>query len=147
MSGLDVAASIIAVASLGIKLTKALHDFHNSLKNVREDIEDFAFEITTFSGALKELAKNLEEKNSVYSEDGLRLAKSIGDRTGRLLRQIRYSLPGKGRTGNISTVQSLKWHFMKGRVAYLGDRLQALKLNLSILLQSMYAGRIILKAR
>ena len=147
MAGLDVAASIVGIACAGIKLTNALYEFSSNLASAKDHIDDIIFEVTTYSGTMKELAARLEDEDSVHSEHGLLLATSLRDRTDWLFGQILSSLPRKELAEKMTAIQRLKWHFKKGRVEWLVAKLQGLKLSLLVLIQALYAGRVIVTAR
>lgn len=146
-AGLDVAASIVGIAYAGIQLTNELYKFGASFAGAKEQIDDIVFEVTTYSGTLKELAQRLEDEDAVHSDNGLLLATSLRKGTERIFEQILSSLPQQGSAEKMTMLQRAKWHFKKGRVEWLVAKLQSLKLSLLVLIQALYAGRVIVTAK
>lgn len=75
MAEIGFAASIIAIAGAGVKLTMELHRFGSTAVSARTEIDSIAKSVSLYSWTLKMLGAKLKEDKPVHSAEGARAGK------------------------------------------------------------------------
>src|SRR2546430_12420526 len=120
---IGIAASIIGIASAGIKLTTSLYEFGSTVSSAREQTDYLAKNVTLYAQFLELLGERLDDDKSVHSRKALALACELCDQSHALFDKIQDLLPDQRRCHN----QPVAWNFRKSRVNLLVGELEYLK--------------------
>lgn len=149
----SVIASVIGVAGAGFRLSLILNAVGVELATADVEIQSIARGISLFSLMLKQVGLTLDESKSIASQSALDTAKAITGQSQLVFDEIKNMVEmvqkrdDKGNLRSITVAQRVKWCFKKQRVQYLLGQLESLKLNLSIMLQTLQLGKRIAKTQ
>ncbi|KAI9653159.1 MAG: hypothetical protein M1821_007699 [Bathelium mastoideum] len=140
---MDLASSIIAVASLGVKLSTTLYSYSNGVVKAEKDITDIAADVALTSNVLNKVGDFMKQHAGlpVASDDAVRDAQSIIQHCKTIFAQIedgfsRRMKPDKdGVSRTVSIFGQVTWPLKGKRVELLCRKLDGLKLSLLLLLE------------
>jgi len=141
MAEVGIAASIIGIATFGVKLTLTLYTFGTTASSAREQIDRIARNVALFSNILELLGERLNDDKPIHSEAALDFAEALYEDSKRLFERIEELLPDRRRESEeLSFIQKIMWNFKKGKVDALMAELEQLKSSVNLLVQVLYAG-------
>lgn len=130
-----IAAGLLEVASVGITLTRALHDLGTTAKEAGEQTDLLARNISHHCRALKNLGRQIKLDNPDHSAEALNVARELQQQSDIVLHQIKKLLPSpKDDRNGLSLKQRLIWSLRKSRVNHLVGQLEYLKSTVTLLL-------------
>lgn len=148
MAGIGEASAIIAVASLGISLSKTLIEFVGEVKDARSRIERIGNEVLTTSERLKEIG-NLIERNKqtrIFSEEGISSAKRCSTDCQQIIDELKTLLLKGGSELrsetfeiNASIFSAIRWPWIRAKLEVPRAELQKVKIDLTLLFSSFMA--------
>ena len=97
MSGLEVAASVIAVISLSAKVASLCHQYSTDVKNANKDIERLQAETSHLKTALESVQKLLEDSDGSALSASNKLRDALDDCSSQLTKLEKKLDPGKTR--------------------------------------------------
>lgn len=159
MAGIGEASAILAVAHIGIGLSQTIVEFIGEAKDASSDIRRIAREICTTSERLEEIGR-LIDKNSInhlFSTGGISSAIRCSRDCEEIIAQVSGVLakggwiPGStaldAKDIDISLFQSVRWPFLKAKLAGPQADLEKVKASLSLLFNSAMANLYIFSWR
>lgn len=117
------------------------------------EIQSIARAISEYAFTLKQLALTLESAKSIATQSAMETAKQIADQSQVVFDDIKemteldQKKDERGHLQAIAVAQRVKWCFQKHRVQYLLGQLESLKLSLSIMLQVLQLGKLLVSLR
>jgi hypothetical protein len=136
MAEIGVIASVIGVASLGAKVSMMLFECGRDMRHWREQTDEIASEVNTFTNVLRELGMVLKVQEGFYTDDAVRIVEATLKDCKAVFKQIRSKIKFKQRS-----TAGLRWLFKKSRAKELKSRMEALKSSMSLILQVVQLGR------
>ena len=147
MAEIGMIASLIGISGAGIKLMGVLHEFGSNVVGAREQTEEMEMRISLYCMALKGLAERLKQEEAVHSAQGLRMVGDLRDKSELIFGKIDSILPKRERPDKMSLLARFKWNWKKARIEWLMGTLESFKSTLTVLIQLLYAGKVIRTAR
>src|SRR5271155_4409597 len=127
MAEVGVAASIIGIATFGVKLTLTLYDFGSTASSAREQIDRIARNVTLFSNVLELLGERLDDDKPIHSEVALDFAEELSEDSKDLFQRIENLLPERRHDEDkLSFFQKIAWNFKKSKIDALMVELEQL---------------------
>jgi hypothetical protein len=162
MAEIGLIASIIGIASVGIKLSITLYAFSETVSTAHDDIKNIARDVSLTSSVLDELAANLknDEQARLYSGTALATAQTVVKDCEGVFGEIEAALRkamermSKGEVGSgekrkkggkvvLSAMEKLKWPFLQPKMELLRGNLERLKSTLVLMLNVLtYARKV-----
>ena len=155
MSGLDVAAGVIGIASVGVSVAKGLFEIADGIGSAGEEVRLCAADTDMFCRMLMDLSTILQESGTPGSqaqniaEDLLNVCERVVNPFQDLISRLRPLLVRYRESERQLRQLSLRiqWHFRhKSKVSMYQSALSQLKATLSCLLTSMNLQEARLKA-
>ena len=141
MAEVGIAASILGIASFGVRLTLTLYDFGATASAARAQTDRVARNVTHYSNLLELLGERLEDDKHVHSEAALDFIEELSEDSWDLFKSIKKLLPSREHgQDQISLIEKAKWNFKKPRVDALMVEVERLKTSVNLLVQILYAG-------
>lgn len=141
-------ASIVGIASFGIKLTKVLYDFGSNVSSAREQTSYIARHVDLYANVLDILTERIDDEEPILSDAAFDLIDELKYQSNELFTMIEQSLPSpKEGKDDISFLQKVKWNFTKSRVALLVGELDYLRSTVHLLITIIFTGRKIRSRR
>lgn len=137
----EVAASIIAISTFGVKLTLTLYDLGSTVSSARQQTDQIAKHVTLYSNVLELLAERLEADAPNISEAAIDLVEELYDQSDELFGRIRALLPRKNGRDDLRLLQKIAWTFKKTKVDLLVGELEYLKSTVQLLVTVIFTGK------
>lgn len=135
-------ASIVGLASFGIRLTQTLYTFGSNVSSAREDANYIARHVDLYANVLDILTERIDDEEPLLSEAAFDLIEELRFQSNDVFNKIEQLLPNpKESTGDISFLQRMKWNFTKSRVALLVGELDYLRSTVHLLVTIIFTGR------
>lgn len=134
---LSITASIVSVASAGIKLTAALYTLVDSIRTANSEIELLTIEITVFSCTLDEVQACIERSSTLYSDNLISSLKKLLEACTRLYSDIEKILKTSSGGGSYLSLRNLMWALRREKIRPIRLSLESLKTTLMVMLQTM----------
>lgn len=139
---MDVAASVVGLASFGVKLSTTLYSYSTTAASADKDISDIAKDVATAANVLVNMGLVLkdEETARIASEALLKDVRDIIDSCETVFNEIqeivqkRRTKIGKDGKNTIRMIGRLMWPLKEQRVELLQKRLNSLSSRLSLVL-------------
>ncbi|KAK5059763.1 hypothetical protein LTR84_009646 [Exophiala bonariae] len=141
----EIAASLIGIATFGIKLTTTLYEFGANAASAREQTDRIARHLRLYSEVLEVLVVRIDDGEPIHSAKALSLVDEIYDQSYDLFDDIKNLIPQKG--VRMSFMRKLAWNFKKSRVALVVSEIEYLKSTVTLLVTVLFAGRKIRSSR
>ena len=142
MAELGIAASIIQIADIGVKLTKRLYEFRSNAASACEQTDFIARNVTQYAQVLELLGERLDDDQPIHSKKALNLAEELYEQSYDLFDRIKSLLPNRGRfKDQLSFLQKIAWNFKKSKVELLVAEVEYLKSTVQLPVQVLYTGR------
>jgi hypothetical protein len=138
---LSLMASLIAVATAGIQVSRTLYNFAGVIGGASEEIMSIGKEISAFSGVLRDLHDFLDDAKDLISKRALANANRILEDCKEVFAKIQRMLDSCNAGPRMNFWQSLQWSFRRDRVKPMCAKLESFKLTLAILLSTMRLAR------
>jgi hypothetical protein len=138
---LSLMASLIAVATAGIQVSRTLYNFAGVVGGASEEIMSISKEISAFTGVLRDLHDVLDDAKDLISRRALVNANHILNDCKDVFAKIQRMLDSCNAGGQANFWQSLQWTFCRDKVKPMGAKLESFKLTLAILLSTMRLAR------
>ncbi|KAI9683255.1 MAG: hypothetical protein M1822_006120 [Bathelium mastoideum] len=140
---MDLASSIIAVATVGIKVSTTLYSYSNGVVKAEKDITDIAADVALTSNVLNRVGGFMKQHAGlpVASDDAVRDVQSIITRCEAIFGEIdndfrKWMRPNKdGSSQTVGIFGKATWPLRGKRVELLCRKLDGLKLSLLLLLE------------
>src|SRR5271163_4486474 len=117
MAEVGIAASVLGVASFGVRLTLTLYDFGATASAARAQTDRVARNVTHYSNLLELLGERLEDDKRVHSEAALDFIEELSEDSRDLFKRIKRLLPSREHgQDQISLIEKVKWNFKKPKV-------------------------------
>jgi hypothetical protein len=130
-----LAARLLKVASVGIILTRTLHDLGATAREAGEQTDHLAKSISHHCRALKNLGRQIKVDNPDHSAEALSVARELQEQSDAVLDKIKKLLPSPDYDrGGLSLKHRLLWSLRKSRVDHLVGQLEYLKITITLLL-------------
>lgn len=152
MAGIGEASAIIAVAQVGIKLSKTIFDFASEVSDAPKEIRRIGRDICTTSERLEEIGR-LIEKNPIshlFSEGGIASAIRCSNDCDEIITEVTILLAKGGWVSgsaaldkkdlDISLLDALRWPFIRSKLASPQAELEKVKASLTLLFNSAMAN-------
>lgn len=136
----DITASIIGIASFGIKITRTLYQFGADFSGAREETSYIARHVDLYSSALEVLSDRIKQKEAILSRKAYDLVKELTAQSHQLFNKIRDLIPRRGRD-DPTFWEKVKWNFRKPKANLLVAELEHLKSTVLLLVSVMFAGK------
>ncbi|KAL8750854.1 MAG: hypothetical protein Q9184_006268, partial [Pyrenodesmia sp. 2 TL-2023] len=153
MADFTIIATIIGIAGAGFRLSLVLNAVGAELATTDVEIQTIARAISNYAFTLKQLALTLESAKSIATHSAMETAKRIADQSQAIFDDIKDMTDLHQRTddqGNIRSIainQRVNWCFKQQRLQYLLGQLESLKLSLSIMVQVLQLGKLLVSTR
>ncbi|KAK5459537.1 hypothetical protein LTS15_003665 [Exophiala xenobiotica] len=121
----DAAASLIAIATFGVKLTTTLYEFGANAASARGQTDRIARHLRLYSEVLEVLVDRIDDSEPIHSAKALNLVDEVYDQSYDLFDKIRDLIPNKG--DRMTFLRKLTWNFKKSRVALVVSEIEYLK--------------------
>lgn len=141
----EVAASLIGIATFGIKLTTTLYEFGANAASAREQTDRIARHLRLYSEVLEVLVDRIDDGEPIHSAKALRLVDEIYDQSYDLFDDIKDLIPRRG--DRMSFMRKLAWNFKKSRVALVVSEIEYLKSTVTLLVTVLFAGKKLRSSR
>lgn len=149
MAELGLVASILQIASCGLKLSITLYTFAESVSTADKNIKHIAKDVSLTSAVLHELGISLEndKQHMVTSENAIKTAEEVVHECSGIFDDIDITLQKgmkkvRGRLGRLN-VERLKWPFLQPKMELLRSNLERLKSTLILMLSVLaYAHKV-----
>lgn len=135
----EVAASLIGIATFGVKLTTTLYEFGADVASAREQTDRIARHLQLYSDVLEVLVERIDDTEPIHSAKALDLVDEIYDQSYDLFDKIRDLMPNKGE--RMSFLRKITWNFKKSRVALVVSEIEYLKSTVTLLVTVLFAGK------
>ncbi|KAL8930430.1 MAG: hypothetical protein Q9208_000614 [Pyrenodesmia sp. 3 TL-2023] len=148
-----IIAAIIGIAGAGFRLSLVLNAVGAELATADVEIQTIARAISNYAFTLKQLALTLESAKSIATHSAMETAKRIADQSQAIFDDIKDMTDLHQRTddhGNIRSIavnQRVNWCFKQQRLQYLLGQLESLKLSLSVMVQVLQLGKLLVSTR
>ena len=152
MAGIGEASAIIAVAQVGIKLSKTIFEFASEVRDAPKEIRRIGRDICTTSERLEEIGR-LIEKNPIshlFSEGGIASAIRCSNDCDEIITEVTILLAKGGWVSgsaaldkkdlDISLLDALRWPFIRSKLASPQAELEKVKASLTLLFNSAMAN-------
>ena len=148
MAGIEVIASIIALAGAGVQVSLALFDLADRIGSAGEEVRLVAIELTLFSNVLEAVRAALDdrEKNNC-TPAAYQLIEQVVQHCATVVNDIKSiasSLNGEDRGDifpSLDWTDRVKWTFKKSKVQLKRQTLESCKSTLHLLLTTMRWSR------
>ncbi|KAL9012314.1 MAG: hypothetical protein Q9173_002909 [Seirophora scorigena] len=153
MAVFSTIATIIGIAAAAFRLSLVLNAVGVEMAPADLDIQNIARAISNYAFILKQLALTLESCKSIATQTAMETAKQIADQSQLIFDDIKDMTEldqRKDEHGNLRSIavnQRVKWCFKQQRLQYLLGQLESLKLSLSIMLQVLQFGKLLVSIR
>ena len=144
MSGIGEASAIIAVAQLGINLSRNLIAYVGEVKDAQIRIRSIGNDIANTSSALNQIGDLVEQnpRTNQFNQEGVSSAERCSKECSVIIKAVRNELDKigwqDGSSTNTSFLTSLYWPFVRGRLELPRAELQRIKADLTLLLTSAW---------
>ena len=152
MAGIGEASAIIAVAQIGITLSRTIFEFVGEVKDAPKQVRLIGREICTTSERLEEVGRLVDTNHTrqLFSEGGIASAKRCSNDCDDIITEVSALLakggwkPGSAapelKDLDVSWLQALRWPLLRLRLAGPQADLEKLKASLSLLFNSAMAN-------
>ncbi len=151
MAEVGLIASVIQIASTGVKLSITLYSFAETVSTADKSIKDIAKDVSLTSAVLNQLGSNLEQdkQSGVASENAIKTAEDVVRECCEVFKDIESTLEKgmkKARSGNFGLgklgLEALRWPFLQPKMELLRSNLERLKTTLILMLNVLtYAAK------
>jgi hypothetical protein len=135
-----LAASIIQIAGVGVKLSTTLYNFVGSATRADQEITDIAGDVEITANALDSVGKVFEDEDapSVVSKKAIEHANSLIKRCEAVFREIHEVIDKRRKISkdgkkSLSALGKLSWPMKEQKIELLRRRLESLKNSLILL--------------
>ncbi|KAL8652177.1 MAG: hypothetical protein Q9210_002833 [Variospora velana] len=150
----SIIATIIGIAGAGFRLSLVLNAVGVEMATADLEIQNIARAISNYAIILKQLALTLESCKSIATQTAMETAKQMADQSQLIFDDIKDMTEldqRKDEHGHLRSIavnnQRVKWCFKQQRLQYLLAQLDTLKLSLSIMLQVLQFGKLLVTIR
>jgi hypothetical protein len=130
-------ASLIAVATAGIKVSQTLFKLADAVGNANEEILSISKEVSAFSRVLEDLHEFLDDAKDLISNKALANANRILNDCKEIFAKIEKMLCACENRTRFNLWQGLQWSFRREKVRPMCGQLESFKLTLTIMLSTM----------
>lgn len=141
MAEIGLVASIVGVATVGVKLAMTLREVGCEISSASREIHDTATSISLFLMTLKQIGNCLEDSESPHSAGAIETideitthGRSTFDQLNIIVSRTRKEIRRKEQS-SLSLKRRVQWVLNKSNVQYLTRQLDSSKLTLSLMLQ------------
>ena len=146
MAELGIAASVLQIADIGLRLSLRLYTFGETVASADKSIISISKDVSLTSNVLKELGQTLDRDQSsrICSPHGVSMADSIVKECMEIFQEMDQVLVKKFANTKsvekdrmvkaIQTLDRLRWPFIKSRMELLTSNLERQKTTLVLLL-------------
>jgi hypothetical protein len=138
---LSLMASLIAVATAGVQVSRTLFSIANVIGGASEEILSIGREISAFSGVLRDLHEFLDGTKDLISMRAILNANHILRDCKNVFAKIQRMLDSCSAGPRTNFGQNLQWSFRREKVKPMCAKLESFKLTLAILLSIMRLAR------
>jgi Fungal N-terminal domain of STAND proteins len=138
---LSLMTSLIAVATAGVQVSRALYSIANVNGGSSEEIQSIGREISAFSGVLRDLHEFLDDAKGLISKRALLNADRILRNCKNVFANIQRMLESCSAGPRMNFWHSLQWSFRREKVKPMYAKLESFKLTLVILLSTLRLAR------
>ncbi|KAL8946589.1 MAG: hypothetical protein Q9183_007887, partial [Haloplaca sp. 2 TL-2023] len=149
----SIIASIISIAGAGFRLSLVLNAVGVDMATADVEIQKIARAISEYAFTLKQLALTLDSAKSIATQSALECAKKIANQSQvvfddiKKMTELDQKNDERGHLQAIAVARRVQWCSQKHRVQYLLGQLESLKLSLSIMLQVLQMGKLLVSLR
>ena len=151
MAEIGLIASVVQIASTGLKLSITLYSFAETVSSADKSITHIAKDVSLTSAVLSELGSNLEQdkQSGVASENAITTAEEVVRECSEVFKDIEVTLEkgmkrangGKFGIGKLA-LERLRWPFLQPKMELLRSNLERLKSTLILMLHVLaYAAK------
>lgn len=140
MGEVGLAASLIGIATFGVKLTTTLYQFGATASSAREQTDYIARHVGLYSDVLELLARRIDDDEPIHSNKALNLVDDIYHHSHQLFYRIDDLLPKR-----MTFMQKIKWNYSKSNAELLVAEIEYLKSTVNLLVNVLYTGKKIRK--
>lgn len=152
-AGIGEASAILAVAQLGISLSRSLITYFEEVKGAPAHIRRIGNEILTTSEILKDIGElvNQNSHTKIFTEEGINSAVRCSKESQQIIQEVRvvlfkggcqdYSRQSDEDEVEYSLFSTLRWPFVKSKLELPRAELQKIKLDLSLLFSAAMIHR------
>ena len=151
MAGVETIASIVGIASVGIKLAKTLYQVGYKTANANHNINRIATNVSLFASMLKHVGSVLDDAQSLHSPEAVETVKQLVKECESVFKEIADIIvlardksegskeppAANGSKRRISMIARARWYFEGPKAEHLLAQLEYLKTTLSVLLQTL----------
>ena len=155
MAGIGEASAIIAIAQVGIKVSKIIFEYAGEVKEAPKEISRIGRDICTTSERLEEIGRliNKNHTSHLFSEGGIASARRCSTDCSEIINQVSGLLAKGGWVSapanlekkdlDISLLGALRWPFVRVKLASPQADLERVKASLSLLFNSAMANALV----
>jgi len=144
----ELTASLISIATLGVKLTTTLYEFGSTASSARDQTDRIARHVSYYGDVLGLLAERIGDDEPIHSNKALVLVGDLCDHSYDLFEKIKDLLPSpKYHRDQLSFIQKIAWNFKKPKVDLLVGEIEYLKSTVNLLVTVLFAGKRIRSTR
>lgn len=142
MAEIALAWSVIGIAASGLQLAQKLYEFGSTFSSAKEEIDDIARHVNSYSTVLDMLADRFKGDVPIIYKKAKVLVNDLDVQSHELFDKIRNVLPqGENGFEEPNLMQKIAWVFKKSKVELLVGEIECLKSTANLLLTVLFAGR------
>lgn len=136
MAEVGIVASVVQLASTGLKLSISLYTFSETVRSADKDIKHIAKDISLTSAVLSELGENLrnDKQHGVASDNAISVAEEVVHECSDLFKDVNAALEkGTGKGSGKLSLGRFKWPYLQPKMELLRSNLERLKISLILM--------------
>lgn len=141
MAELGLVASVFGVASMGASVSKVLFDLGYTMRHAREQIEEIASEVTTFTAIIKELGAVVKAQHGFLTDEAEKMVQRSMKDCKRVFKAINRRIRKRKDAEHAERAGPIRWLFRRKRAEELRRKMETLKSLLSLMLQVVQVGK------
>ena len=152
MAGIGEASAIIAIAQIGVKVSKTIFEYASEAKDAPNEISRIGRDLCTTSERLEEIGKLIDRNpaTQLFNAGGIASAVRCSNDCKEIVDQVTGLLAKSGWTADpetlekkdldIGLIESLRWPLVRKKLASPQADLERVKASLSLLFNSVMAN-------
>ena len=140
-------SSVSDVAGAGFRLSLFLNAVGAEMEASHLEIQNVAKQISLYSLILKQIGREINDRHTVASYCAVETTKAISRQSQTVFSEFKEMVQtsqerdDKGNIKSLAVAQGATWYSKKQKVNYLLGQLEALKLSLALMLQTLQLGK------
>lgn len=145
MAEFAIAASVLSIVDVGVRLVENLYRFGSSASAARQQTAHIASRINDYTDILEILGGVLEQDSSLMSAKATSMVEKLCTQSEDLFYDVDKLLPSRDRSGRVRLKDKIAWNFRKPKVELLLGQIEYVKSNVGLLIKIALLGENIRK--